>query len=173
MVKYQVKHVPISWPRKCAACGALPTAIARSQCSVVTNVGYYVLFVRTTHLKTSIEYPVCARHRWAVRIAAKVSERNLFNLALGMLIALFAFGLIVNLYDWLIKGKPTLNPETLLVYLAIVLGGVAVYILAARFTPVKLNGATKETITLSFSNDDYAKEFAVLNQSIIIQARQR
>lgn len=167
MIKYRISRAPISWPRKCVACGAVPTKTVRAQCSIVTAIDYYGFFVRTTCQKMSIEYPVCSRHKWVAGIAGKLSERNPLNLVIGVIFAIFTAILLATLYAWLINGMPIRELRSVLVSFAIILGPISIAVLARRLTPAKLNSATKEAIVLSFVNDGYAEEFEAINKLII------
>jgi divalent metal cation (Fe/Co/Zn/Cd) transporter len=111
------------------------------------------------------EYPSeCELSRCALSVA-----RNLFNLAVGVLWAILAIGLIATAYDWLVRSENPPQPQLVLWYTFTVFGAVGVFALARRLTPVKLNGATEETVTLSITSDTYAREFEILNRAAIVQ----
>lgn len=168
MHKVHLSNGPLRWPEGCAACGAPATTTVETTCSVVTGVGYYVLFIRTTHLRMRLTYPVCRRHAGIARVAGVVSARNLFNLALGVAWAYSALGLVAAAYMWLSSRQPP-NEGALFWFGAIFVSGLAAYFLARRFTPVRLNGATQDTTTLSIANDRYADEFMRLNATSVLK----
>jgi hypothetical protein len=97
-----------------------------------------------------------------------VSARNLFNLALGVCWAVLAISLVAVLYDWLIHGIPVHDLAALAIYCSIALAGIAVFVLGRRWSPVRLNSATDETITISIANPFYARNFEELNRGAIV-----
>jgi hypothetical protein len=168
MRKFRLNQQPIQWPNKCAFCVAPATDSVETTCSVVTGVAYLVLFVRTTHLRTRVRYPVCAQHLWKARVGGIVSARNLFNLALGVGWAFLLIPVVVALYTWLVDGTAAYDPTTLAVYVCIVLAGIVLFVLGRRWSPVKLNSATEETVTISIANPSFAREFESLNRAAIV-----
>lgn len=170
---YKLAQGHIRWPAKCAACGLPATATVKSSCSIVTGVGYYVLFMRTTHLRTSISYPVCGRHLWLARIAGIISARNLLNLALCVLWAFPAMAVIFVVFDKLFNGVSIEAPDVVLTNSVIVAIGIAVFMFGRRFTPIKLTAATEEAVTIFIRDDTYAHEFENLNARVVLPTHSR
>jgi hypothetical protein len=166
MEKHKFKNRNLLWPNKCAACGKAATHEIGSECSVVTKVGYFVLFFRTTHRVVSISYPVCAKHRLIGAIAAKLSERNLINLGLGVMACFFICGICVALYQSIILGEISVSTGFLMFGIMYNLTYFGLYYWSKHNTPVKINNVTEDEIELSFSNDQYSKEFINLNEEV-------
>ena len=154
------------WPNKCAACGKAATHEISSDCSVVTKVGYFVLFATTTHRVVTISYPVCAKHRLIGAIAAKLSQRNLLNLGLGVFAVFFLFGIWFGLFDPFVKGGKVVLTDFLIFEIIYCFTYFGLYFWSKYNTPVKINNATEQEIELSFSNDLYGKEFVNLNKDV-------
>src|SRR5712691_10784976 len=76
----------LSWTARCAVCGHAPTSYGTARCSVVTKLGYWLLFWTYTSRIVAIRYPLCARHRMLRLLPSLIARRNLFNLGLGFLI---------------------------------------------------------------------------------------
>jgi len=166
MKKHKFKNRHFFWPNKCAACGKPATHEISSKCSVVTKVGYFVLFATTTHRVVRITYPVCAKHRLIGPIAAKLSQRNLINLGLGVIACFFIYGICVALYQSIVLGKITVSTEFLIFEIIYILTYFGLYYWSKNNTPVKINNATENEIELQFSNDQYSKEFINLNGEV-------
>jgi len=149
------------------ACGEKATAEIESKCSVVKKVGYFVLFATTTHQVTSIRYPVCQKHKMIGAIACKLSQRNLFNLGMGVMTCFFMFGIGVTLFQFITEGGTLVGDDFLFFETIYVLIYFGLYFWAKKNTPVKINNATENEIELSFNNDTYEKEFIALNKEII------
>ena len=167
MKKYKFKNRSFSWPNKCAACGGKATDEIESKCSVVTKVGYFVLFATTTHQVTRICYPVCHKHKIIGTIAGKLSQRNLLNLGMGVLACVFLYGIGVALFQFITAGETSIGKNFLLFEAMYVLVYFGFYFWAKKNTPVKINNATENEIELSFNNDTYRTEFMALNKEII------
>ena len=80
----------------------------------------------------------------------------------------FKTPLVAVLYDWLIHGIPVHDLAALAIYCSIALAGIAVFVLGRRWSPVRLNSATDETITISIANPFYARNFEELNRGAIV-----
>jgi hypothetical protein len=167
MKKHKFKNSSFSWPNKCVACGGKVTDEIKSQCSVVTKVGYFVLFATTTRRITSISYPVCHKHKIIGTIASKLSQRNLFNLGMGVMACFFLYGIGVALVQFITAGKTLVGKGFLLFEAMYILIYFGLYYWAKKNTPVKINNATENEIVLSFNNETYGREFIALNQEII------
>lgn len=105
MIRHKFRNRLFSWPNKCAACGEKATDEIESKCSAVTKVGYFVLFATTTRQVTGIRYPVCHKHKMLGSIAGKLSQRNLFNLGMGVMGCIFLYGIGVALFQLINEGK--------------------------------------------------------------------
>ena len=160
------KNRDFFWPNKCAACGKVATHEIDAECSVVTKVGYFVLFATTTHRVVTISYPVCAKHRLIGAIAAKLSQRNLLNLGLGVFAVFFLFGICAALYAAFVTDKKIQITGFFSFPIIYILTYFGLYFWAKYNTPVKINNATDQEIELSFSNDLYGKEFVNLNKDV-------
>jgi len=163
MKKHRFRNRSFYWPNKCAACGGKATDQLETKCSVVTKLGYSILFATTTHQITSISYPVCHKHKIIGTIAAKLSQRNLFNLGLGVMACFFLYGIGVALFQNFIAGETSVNRDFLIFEILYVFVYVSFYFWAKKNTPVKINNATENELELSFNNDAYRKEFIALN----------
>jgi len=165
--RHRFKNRSFSWPNKCVACGAKATDEIESKCSVVTKAGYFVLFATTTHQITRIRYPVCHKHRMIGSIAGKLSQRNLFNLGMGVLACFFLYGIGVALFQFITEGKTLVGNDFLFFETMYVLIYFGLYFWAKKNTSVKINNATENQIELSFNNNTYGREFIALNKEII------
>ena len=166
MKKHKFLNRSLFWPNKCVACGEKATDEIKSKCSVVTKVGYFVLFATTTHQVTRISYPVCHKHKIIGTIASKLSQRNLFNLGMGVMACFFLYGIGAALFQFITTGKTLVGKEFLLFEAMYVLIYFGLYFWAKKNTPVKINNATENEIELSFNNDTYGREFIALNKEI-------
>jgi hypothetical protein len=166
MTRNKFKNRFFSWPNKCAACGEKAAAEIESKCSVVTKVGYFVLFATTTHQVTGIKYPVCHKHKIIGSIASKLSQRNLFNLGMGVLGCFFLYGIGVALFQFITEGKTLGGNNFLFIETMYVLMYFGLFFWAKKNTPVKINNATENEIELSFNNDTYGREFIAINKDI-------
>ena len=163
MPKYRLQtDGTILWPKACAECGAPASAQVISRCSVVTKVGYFVVFVRTTHLKAALSYPVCGRHSLTARIASWLSSRNLITLTVGALWVLSAYGTIAALYRVIIRNDAS-SLGSLSLCGAVFTIGLGAVLLIHRYTPVRLVGATPDNFTIAIRRSEYADEFVKLN----------
>ena len=146
MLKFTMQNAAISWPHKCVTCGGQATTRATARCSIVTDVGYYVLFARTKHRVISVDYPICTRHKIIATIAGRLSQRSLFNLGIGIIWAfvVFSLGIAYALltYDHIARGQYLEGLGTLFTLLGIVGIGPLVFILVRFLTPVKVHSAT-------------------------------
>ena len=109
---------------------------------------------------------MCAKHRLIGPIAAKLSQRNLINLGLGVIACFFIYGICVALYQSIVLGKITVSTEFLIFEIIYILTYFGLYYWSKNNTPVKINNATENEIELQFSNDQYSKEFINLNGEV-------
>ena len=168
MKKIKFKNKSFFWPNKCAACREKATDEIESKCSVVTKLGYFVLFATTTHQVTKIIYPVCHKHKEIGTIAGKLSQRNLLNLGMGVIACFFLFGIGEALFQFITMGETaTYNKDFLMFEVMYVIIYFGLYHWAKINTPVKINNATATEIEISFNNDMYRREFIHLNKEII------
>jgi hypothetical protein len=167
MKRHRFKNRSFSWPNKCVACGEKATDEIESKCSVVTKAGYFVLFATTTHQVTRIRYPVCHKHKMIGATAGKLSQRNLFNLGMGVMACFFLYGIVFALFQFITEGKTLVGNDFLFFETMYVLIYFGLYFWAKKNTPVKIYNATENEIELSFNNDTYGREFIALNKEII------
>jgi hypothetical protein len=158
-MKITVKNSVPVWPQQCAACGDEPTSTATAKCIVGKGViplpGF--LLVRSNVLE--LQYPVCNRHKLSAAIFGRLSQRNLFNLGLGVVAVIFALAFVVGLYRH-IAGLP--ERETMMSPASAGLLAAAywiVFYLAKKHTPVKVADFKGDSVRLEFSNEQYAAEF--------------
>lgn len=173
MKKFLIKNAAFCWPNKCAVCSGPPDTHATVRCSILTDVSYYVLFAQTKHRVFTVDYPVCAKHREIANIAGILSKRSLFNLGISVIWAFIAFMLSVKYaflaYDCLMQGKYLEGLGELFILLVIVGIGPLIFFIIRFFTPVKIHSVTDRGITLSITNNDYAREFERLNKEIVVK----
>ncbi len=138
----------INWPNKCVCCGNKPitkyTAVGR---------GYLVPRVRIFEPdefyseRVAVKYPVCKKH---------------YNSCLGMQIA--CFGSIAGIsLNFIISTIPMLFGvfQGIIVLLYLIFS--AMFIFSKVLRPVRLRWVRRDFYTMIIRNDDYAKEFAMLN----------
>ena len=173
MLKFIIQNAAISWPNKCVFCGGQATTQATARCSIVTDVGYYILFVQTKHRILSLKYPVCSKHKIIASIAGSLSKRSILNLLVGVIWAFIVIPLaimcVLYTYDNLLRGQYFQGLVTSLILFFIVGIGPLFYIIIFFLTPVKINSVTDNVISLSISNNDYANDFELLNTKIILK----
>jgi hypothetical protein len=96
----------------------------------------------------------------------EVAARNLINLCVGVLLAIPAFGLVVGL-SLLAVGQPVAW-GAFSIYAGLVALGLGLFEFGRRFAPVKLKTATKDTLTLSFTSEEYGRAFESANSTLIV-----
>lgn len=163
MPEFKIVRFPISWPDRCAACGSQAATTSRSSCRVMTKAMHYGILIKWNETQAAIDYPVCRRHRWISAIAGRFSERNSWNLGLGVLAGFCFIYISTQSYSRVFKGRPIEDPSAFCVCLAFVSAAILIFFLARRFTPVKLTDIDQQGVTISIRNDDYAKDFGLIN----------
>ena len=134
-MKFRVSRVePIRWPDKCAWCGGKPTMKYEISGRGLIG-GKFRLFSATMEYgKVEAEYPVCQKHGlWLTGI----HTAHLVSF-LGMVLG------------WIVHY-----------WLSLVLGGV--FFWTGRLNLISIRGVTAHFYTMVIRNDDYAREFALLN----------
>ena len=125
-----------------------------------------MLFATSTHQVVGIRYPVCHKHKMIGSIAGKLSQRNLFNLGMGVMGCLFLYGIGVALFQFITEGKTLVGNDFLYFETLYVLIYFGLFFWARKNTPVKINNAKENEIELSFNNDIYGREFITINKEI-------
>ena len=173
MNKFVIKNAAFYWPNKCAVCSGPPDAHATARCSILSDVSYYVIYAQTKHRVFAVDYPVCTRHRGIADTTGILSKKSLFNLGISVIWAFVAFMLSLKYgflaYDCFMKGNFFDGLEELFILLVIVGIGPLIFFIIRFFTPVKIHSVTDRGITLSITNNDYARDFERLNKQIVVK----
>lgn len=158
-MKITVASHALTWPQKCASCGEEPTATATARCVVGKGVIPLPGFVMVRSNVLAVRYPVCKKHKLSAAIFGRLSQRNMFNLALGVLSVVLLLGFAAGLYRK-VAGLPERPDAMPLVYGALLPAAywIAFY-LAKKHTPVKVADFKEAGVSFEFSNEQYAEEF--------------
>jgi len=120
----------------------------------------------------TLNYPVCRAHAAGLGLAAVVTRRTGgFRFLRGFIYLLAIPGALtfaVIAARWLGLLAPLRNdqamPMPFVAMLAAAIAATAYLIYAFRALPVRLVGQSKDTVTLRFSNDDFAARFVAQNR---------
>ena len=110
-----------------------------------------------------IRYPICRWHRFVAAVADRCSRKSMFNLAVSLVTGFCIFAVSVATYRSVVRGVPPGDPEAFRVWIVTVFVGVGGFLFGRWFTPVRLVAVSATSITLSFRNQAYAREFEDLN----------
>ncbi len=141
---------PIKWPNKCICCGAAATTSYTAYGSILFGYAFKIFWQEVKYRKMGLPYPVCQKHKyWAITVRAIY--------ILSFLAVLFG-GI---LFLVLLSGMPTFFGiwEFLIGYLVFVL----IFIQSIRLHPVRLKEFGEYFYTFVIRNEDYAREFAFIN----------
>jgi hypothetical protein len=165
----------VIWPLKCAVCGNPITTKLRLRCSMVTKASYAIAYLSWSSKILSLAYPICMKHKILCLLPSLLSERNLFNTAVTFILFIILFVLSIPLFAPIIllfiDGTPIRYDKAALYCLGIIIAIVLFFIFIRKATPVMLHGADDQSITISITNESYAKEFVALNHDAIIELK--
>ena len=165
----------IFWPAKCVVCSSPSTTTLRARCSMVTSASYAILYWSWRSKRLSVGYPICIKHKILCFLPSRLSERNLFNtgVSLILLIAVFVLSiwLLAPIILFFFDGSTVHYDQTAFYYMGLIAAIVTVFFLVRKLTPVKLHGADDQSISLSISNENYATEFKTMNQKAILEEK--
>ncbi|GAA6132183.1 hypothetical protein [Halopseudomonas sabulinigri] len=163
MKKVIISKDNIAWPNKCVYCGDVASTEVTLKSKAVQKVGYFVLFVLTTSRIIKIIFPVCKAHKRKAYIASKLSQRNGFNLTLGVLSVFALSGPAGDIYR-LVNELP--QPEFSLGWRLFMYGFPALYwslfFWAKSQAPVVIQDLKGE-VSFHFKNVAYGEEFEAIN----------
>jgi hypothetical protein len=133
-MKFKISRVePIRWPNKCIWCGDKPILEYPS--------GY-----RIPPEQMSIEYPVCKRHYfWSLGM-------DLLHFVVFWGMGLLLMGYVTAFFFGFFS-----------IEMLLLLPLFAVLIMVIVLQPLRVRGARKNFYTLIIRNDDYGREFGMLN----------
>jgi hypothetical protein len=162
-VKYKVTKPLLSWPDKCAACCGSADATVTAKCQVAKSVIPLPGFAVVNSRVLRVSYPVCKKHKITALILGKLSQRNLLNLALGVVSVFLLIKLFTRCYQY-INGIP-IDPDSVPIGYFIVLPALywGAFYVAKKFTPVKISDFRNDGITFEFGNNEYLELFKSKN----------
>jgi hypothetical protein len=166
--KFRLAKTSVKWPLKCAACCNAAQRTCIADCSVLNGVDYFLLRPKPI-ARLEIRYPVCNRHAIASILASFIYARNMLNIAFSLLLIILILTLISMSYFYFFGSTRSPDLFLFLKLLLLAIASVSIAVLGKKFTPVKINTFDKNTVTLSIRNDDFASEFAKLNQDSIMK----
>ena len=165
MTPVQFHGTNIQWPHSCAMCNEEATKTITASCSVVRGALPVPLAILWVSRIVRVTYPVCKKHHFKGWLAAGLSERNVFWLALGFFSILFLLAPIGYIYRLFTTGEHEEFGSFGIVTVGFTIVYWYLYFWAKRNTPIKITNATKDTTTFEFVNDEFAKKFRTLNSS--------
>jgi hypothetical protein len=168
MQKFRLAQTSVKWPLKCAACCSAAQRTCIADCSVLNGVDYFLPGPKPI-ARFEIRYPVCNRHAITSTLASFIYARNMLNIAFSLLLIILILALISMSYFYFFGATRNLDLFLFLKLSFLAVAGMGIAVLGKKFTPVKINTFDKNTVTLSIRNDDFASEFAKLNQASIIK----
>jgi hypothetical protein len=84
--------------------------------------------------------------------AGRLSQRSLFNLGIGVITVFCGFEVIFQVVRRALGLQATIDPGTMYLSLGIACAGIALFLVARRFTSVRLLDVNEQTMTLWFQN---------------------
>jgi hypothetical protein len=169
MPRYSLQMSPLggislSWPNKCVVCGQDATTHGEASCNVLTHAAYRLIWWEYSTESMSVRYPFCRKHRLLRYLPSLVSRRNLLNLSVAAAVLwLFIYESAMPLWANLTRVESLPDPNSALIASGLLIAGIAAFLLAKHFTPVKLNDIANGELVISISNPQYAREFEVGN----------
>lgn len=155
-VKLDRTH-PVSWPRKCAACNRPEVTdlyISTSKTAWVLPLGVVTIERYRTQ---GLRFPVCREHKSLIGLMLFFQPHILFwPLTIGTVVLFFAASRLVETALWapLVGG----------------LGAFTVFLLWLRSQlPVLIEKFDGKSVTVSFRNSDYARDFEAANSSAVLR----
>jgi hypothetical protein len=164
----------IIWPACCARCGA-KDGLTSSRVSIgsVRSVGVAPHGLSLNSTMATLSYPVCRVHAGGLGLAAIVTRRTggfrflrAFIYLLGFMGALMLLAMALRAVGLLPPMRNAAPPPFSLIAIQVAaLVSTAYLVFAFRALPVRLIGQSKDTVTIRFSNDEFAERFDAQNQS--------
>jgi hypothetical protein len=172
---------PIAWPARCARC------LTKNELTTCNATSGHVESIRPTLAGSlavksdmlSLAYPVCAEHARGLPLANLLTRNTLGARTLRIMVYVLGPLSIVSLATMLATlalsvAKPSARgpggnlSAGMLVLVVVFAAAFALVVWSFRKLPVRVGSHTGETISLAFSNARYAKEFARLNERLVL-----
>lgn len=111
---------------------------------------------------TSIRYPLCLKHRVLRYAPNPIFRRHVLNLCWAAVVLwFFIYAAGLPLRAWVLRGDVIRDPNLVMISTALLTVGIAIFALARRFTPVKIDDINRDVLVISISSAEYASAFEV------------
>jgi hypothetical protein len=141
---------PIKWPNKCVCCGGIATTSYTAYGSILSGYAFKIFWQEVKYRKMGLPYPVCRKHKyWAITVRTIYFLSFLSVLFGGIIFLAMLSGMSTFFGIW----------GSLIGYLFVVL----IFIQSIRLHPVRLKEFGEHFYTFLIRNEDYAREFAFIN----------
>ena len=158
-MKFMIRNADsIRWPNKCVTCGGNAITSYTAYGSSLAGYKFKLISHEISYYKEGISYPICQTHKNIVMVA-----RLLYFISI---ISTFLFGLYSLLFIISTVTDSPIIPvsfETGLIFCVIFLISILVFIKVMNLQPVRLKDVGKHFVTIVIRNEQYAREFASLN----------
>lgn len=145
----------LKWPNKCVTCGATATTTYKAYGSAFAGLSFKMFYHRIRYWKGHISYPTCLKHKYTTMM-----------IRLLMFISFTAM-IIMGIYIFLLLVLPEseisdIPPIEYFIFLFLI--SFVIFIASIKWQPLRLKDVGPYFITIVIRNEQYAREFSLLNK---------
>lgn len=156
-------HDLLKWPNRCTLCGGNATTSYLASFYTFAGMEFYGSFAqKISYCKHGISYPICTKHRYTpiiIRLFYYIS-----------IIALYIFGILTFAFLYPVWSKDlgfTLQGGIIVCFIFLI--SIIAFIAFKKLQPVRLKNIGIHFSTIIIRNEEYGKEFALLNNLKVLQ----
>lgn len=140
-------NAPYQWPSKCVICKKDTNVKNSLKFYITAGFSYYLIWATYKYTVHHIDYPVCQKHKILIKMAYFFYCLSIGGIFLsGIFIAYFYLIGELNIY---------------IILLPIILFAIAMVF--RNYAPIRLKNPKPDFTTLIIKDDQYAREFSMIN----------